>query len=626
MAILIFEELGIEDFDENSLKICCPFHTEDHPSFIWNRKALSFHCFGACGRNYDIIDIYMYKGLTYVEAVQKLFKEAGVVYPFGEHKVRTNRPYRYPTEVVCHNKDRVYEYLSMRKIYKQTVDYLDIREDDDGNIVFNYYDTNDVLTVVKYRPARKVQHGENKNWCQKNADTRPLLYNMNRINVGQPLLITSGELDCAAAIESGWINAVSIPFGDSNTQWVELNFDWLEQFSEIIICPDNDESGYKYAKSIVPRIGSWRCKVVAIPDKCKDLNEVLYRYGKDKVIEIIAQAKDMPVSSVFDLSDIEDIDLDKIEGVYTGFTELDKTLMKLFYGTLTIMSGIPGSGKTSILYQIICDALDQGVNTWLFSRELPEWMSRNWFNYIFAGRRHLNEFTGASGGKYYKVTPQAKREISDYYKGKWYVYRDDCSNKLDDLLSSMTDVVRKYGVKLLILDNLMTIDINSNEQNELQKQTETINRLIQFAMKFDVAVILVAHPRKLQSGSDIGIYDISGTSNIINLAHRTIGLKRVTPAEKRGTLKLNGKGWLSEPIKYDSLVTIIKDRILGRSNTSIGLYYDIPSRRFFSNPEEFGHNYKWDKRVYTEPLPYPIEDDEEEVFGKTGDEEKEKGG
>jgi twinkle protein len=245
--------------------------------------------------------------------------------------------------------------------------------------------------MVKYRPSRKVEHGEAKNWCQENADTCPLLYNMNRINVGQPLLITSGELDCAAAIEAGWINAVSIPLGDGNTHWVEQNFDWLEQFSEIIICPDNDESGSKYCREIVPRLGSWKCKIATVPNDCKDINEALYKHGKEVVLDFIAKAKDTPVPSVNDLSDIEDIDLDKIDGIYTGLKDLDKELMKLFYGTLTIVSGVPGSGKTSFLYQLICQSLDQGINTWLFSRELPEWMSRNWFNYIMAGRRHLNE-------------------------------------------------------------------------------------------------------------------------------------------------------------------------------------------------------------------------------------------
>ena len=52
---------------------------------------------------------------------------------------------------------------------KNVLDYLDIREDPHGNIVFNYYDTNDVLTMVKYRPSKSIDKsaGEIKTWCQK---------------------------------------------------------------------------------------------------------------------------------------------------------------------------------------------------------------------------------------------------------------------------------------------------------------------------------------------------------------------------------------------------------------------------------------------------------------------------
>ena len=39
----------------------------------------------------------------------------------------------------------------------------------------------------------------------------------------------------------------------------------LEQFEEIIVAYDNDESGDKYVKAVVPRLGSWRCKIVNLP-------------------------------------------------------------------------------------------------------------------------------------------------------------------------------------------------------------------------------------------------------------------------------------------------------------------------------------------------------------------------
>ena len=43
---------------------------------------------------------------------------------------------------------------------------------------------------------------------------------MDKVNPGEPLLITEGEFDCLSAIESGFKNAVSIPSGvNSTNEW-----------------------------------------------------------------------------------------------------------------------------------------------------------------------------------------------------------------------------------------------------------------------------------------------------------------------------------------------------------------------------------------------------------------------
>jgi len=121
MAFIIAEELGIEDFDEKNMKSCCPFHQEDTPSFIWNEKSLNFHCFGACGRSYDILDVFMSKGMTYMQAVQKLFDLADIQYPLGEVGVKTRSQYRYPKPEYADSKDRVYAYWGKRGISKGSI-------------------------------------------------------------------------------------------------------------------------------------------------------------------------------------------------------------------------------------------------------------------------------------------------------------------------------------------------------------------------------------------------------------------------------------------------------------------------------------------------------------------------
>lgn len=607
-SYLGYRVVSVEKTDEIAPVYCC--ETSTH-SFALEDFILTGNCFG-CSRNTDIIDAYMHTGLTYLEAVEKLFEEAKMTVPLSEKGVKTKRQYHYPKEEPLNDKEHVYAYLKQRGISKETVDMADVREDAHGNIVFNYYDANDVLCLVKYRPSHKIDKskGEIKCWCQKDADTTPLLFNMNRVNTSQPLLITEGEGDCLAAIESGYTNTVSVPFGANNYSWIEENFDWLEQFDSIIICADNDEAGIKMQKECIFRLGSWRTKFIDIPQyhydaeknskiPMKDLNHVLYYEGKEAVLNLIKNAHEQEVPSVVDVSEVEDIDLDEMDGITTGIKNLDVEIMKLFYGTLTIVSGLPGAGKTSFLSQLMCQSLQQDKPVWMFSRELPCWMQKSWLNYIMAGNHHIKEYSDANDAPFYKVTPTAKDLINKTYSKKWFLYRDDWSNKLEDILSSMEDCVRKYGAKLLILDNLMTIDIGANEDSELTKQTECIAQLIKFAMKYSVAVVLVAHPRKMPRGEDVGIYDISGTSNIINLAHRTIGLRRIDQEKEQSN--------------FNVCLTVIKDRMRGKAGKKINLYYDVPSRRFYTNEKEYNFQYSWDKEQH-EQLTYPHRE-ENEVYG-----------
>lgn len=626
-ALIIAQELDIHDFDEQNLRCCCPFHQEDHASFIYNKKTFSFHCFGACARNYDILDVFIYKGMTYLQACQKLFDLAGVKYSFGELGVKTKHQYKYPKEVPLGDKSKIYSYFKTRCISAKTLDYADVRQDDEGNIVWNYYDTNDVLTMVKYRPSRKVRKGENKCWCQKNADTSNLLFNMNRINVNSPLLICEGEPDCLSAIEAGYTNTVSVPLGSSNYHWIEENWDWLEQFDSIIVCSDNDEAGIKMQKEVVYRLGSWRTKVVEIPPfverengktlPVNDLNEALYFFGKEKVLEFILNAKDSPVPGVVDFSDIQDVDLDQIDGVTTGIKPLDRYLMKLFQGTLNIITGINGAGKSSFINQLICQSLEQDKNVFLFSGELPNFQTKNWLNSVLAGQRHMEE-RHFEDSVYYKVKPEAKKEIEDFYRGRLYIYEDGRSNRMTDLLKTMEDSVRKYGTKLLILDNLTAINLECSDDNKYNKQSELIMQLISFAVKFNVIVLLVVHPHKIDTMRRLNKMDVQGISAIIDLAHRIISLYRVSEKDKQGEPKLNGSGWRIKPVKEDVLIDILKDRMLGFEGRSVGVYYDQPSRRFFTNEADLDRRYSWDKHQHQGGLPFPpvqLNDEEDEVFG-----------
>jgi len=193
---------------------------------------------------------------------------------------------------------------------------------------------------------------------------------MNRINVSQPLLITEGEFDAASAIEAGYFNTVSIPLGAGNFSWIEENFEFLEQFDSIILASDNDKAGEKMRKECIYRLGSWRTKYIEYPEykeladgrkiPIKDMNDTLQAFGAGYVMAMIINAKDTPVDSVVDFADVEDIDISTIDGIETGIKEFDQEMMRLFYGSFTIVTGTNGSGKSSFWVNLLVTRLSKG--------------------------------------------------------------------------------------------------------------------------------------------------------------------------------------------------------------------------------------------------------------------------
>lgn len=610
-AFLMAELLELEDFDEKELKACCPYHREDTPSFLYNKKDMRMHCFG-CGMTVDIVDVLMEKGKTFIEAAKWLCEKAEIDFTCPEQHVKTIPRYKYPHEEPrTYDMTPVYEYLASRGISKKTVDYLDIRSDIGGNIAFHTYDQNDTLTVVNYRKSYKTS--EKKCWFQKDADVADILWNMNRVNNTKPLVVTEGQIDCASVIEAGYLNCVSVLKGCNGMGWIENCWDWLQQFDSIIVFSDGDVPGIKMRNEIINRLGAMKCKYVEIPKELefkdtgrivpvKDANEILQARGKEYLLELINTAKDMPITSVAKLSEIKELNPTEMDGFEVGIKQLDDELMKIFTGGVTLLTGLPSAGKTTFLNQVVLRAMDSGYKTFLFSRELLNGMSKGWFSQVAAGRRNMKAIQLGNGKEFYVVDEEAKKQITTHYDDMFYIYKDEEENSEDKLFESMELCATKKGIRLFLLDNLMTISLNSSSNSDTNKaQTDFMNRLIKFSMKYDVIVLVVTHPRKLQSGADIGLFDIAGSQNIVNLATRTISLKRVSEEQK------NNKS--NKYYGYDVIISVIKDRIFG-STKEIPVYYDKICRRFYSNYEEFDWIYGWDKKPCYGRLHYPINKDE----------------
>lgn len=603
-AFIIAEEKSLREFNEVNLKSFCPFHEENTPSFIWNTKKHYYKCFG-CGATLDIIDHYILDGYSFIEASLKLFKLTNINFHI-ELPIKV-KDYKYPKIEKNTNRKKVEKYLSLRKISLKTIEYADVKEDSKGNIVFEYYDLNKTLVTVKYRPAGKLKKGENKSWCQKDADTSPVLYGMHQIDTSKPLVITEGEIDRLACIEAGYKNAVSIPFGSSSTSWIEFNWEWLEQFDKIIIWSDNDDAGRKMNDTIIPRLGIWRCYVAKGIEK--DINLELFKHGKDAVLKVIEEARDIPITDIIDLADIENYDITNAEGIFTNIKGIDKFLGKFYFGTVDMIVGINGSGKSTIINQIlVAEAIEQGYQTFIFSGELTKQALKSWIDFPIAGKKRIKVVNrGKFQPKGYRIDEKTLELMSNWYKGKVHVYDKEFNIIASELLNKMQELARKYGVKNFVLDNLMMINCSEyNKYNSYEAEVIFVLKLCEFARNFNVVVHLLNHPSKIDSIRRLTKMDVAGMAKLTNLVHYVLAIHRVTEKEKEGTTNLRGESVIA-PIKYDCLIDILKNRPTGHQDKTIGCYFDPASKRFYGDSDNVNRQYSWDN----------TEEEQEEEFIST---------
>ena len=561
----IATDLGLT-FKNN--KCLCFLHSESNPSMSFDNKHKKFKCF-SCGQSYDIFDHYQqYNNITFLEAIKSIISDFNLnIDLFINESER--KPKKPPTIHETYT-DKVKTYCEKRKISKKTLDYIGVKEKE-GCIAFEYRNELGEHIANKYRRTKKAKGP--KMWFEKDTNINTL-FNMDKVDISKPLLITEGEIDCMSAIESGFTNAVSIPSGVNGTnEWLTTNWTFLEQFEEVIIWFDNDDPGKKGSKEVSNRLSNNSVKVVNC-DTYNDINELLYYEGKESVLKWIEKAK-MPVLegvTTFDL--VEDFNIYEAEKLKTGIYAIDNVIIGMVFGSLNVFSGRNGAGKSTILNQIyVGEPIRQGYKVFIFSGELVGGNVKEWLVSTLANEKDFLEFTSKDGYKYKRVGSSNRKDIIDKIKDKVFLYDSD-DYDIDKILSKMEILAKRFGVKIFNIDNLMMIE--ANEKDEYKAQTNIVKKLKNFAKKYNVIVNLVAHPRKSQN-SDINKDDVSGSANITNVADYITTIER----------KFNEDG--TDDV---TKLSILKNRHTGK-NVAVELKYDNVRHRFYSSSEmiELNTNY-----------------------------------
>lgn len=281
------------------------------------------------------------------------------------------------------------------------------------------------------------------------------------------------------------------------------------------------------------------------------------------------------------MSSIQKIDLSQLEGVKTGFVELDRSIVQLNMSEVTLLSGSNSSGKSSWLNTLILNIIQQGVSCALWSGELRPDILKTWVQMVAAGKNNLRQSTYGDG-KYYVPNNVAER-IDQWLDGKFFLYNNEYGNTWEQIFHDMRELL-KVGVKVFALDNLFSLNIDLLEGDKNNKQRELILQIKDFAKKNQVHIILVAHPRKVMNF--LRKNDISGSSDLTNAVDNVFIIHRVNNDFFRAGAEFFGQTTIQRFQGYGNVVEVAKNRMYGIVDLMVGMHYEIESRRFKNTPDE----------------------------------------
>lgn len=460
--------------------------------------------------------------------------------------------------------------------------------DPNGNILIFPFIDGGRLVGEKYREI-----GEKKFWQREGG--RRTFWNADILDDPaleqgrQALIITEGEPDALAAIDSGFPFTVSVPDGapavpdgrspdeldpidpdreaTGKFEFMWHNRDRLKRIKRFIIAVDSDPPGQRLAAELVRRLSAARCLFVAYPEGCKDLNDVLFKHGAEAVARVVNGARPYPVRGLYRLSEYPQ--LPAVTTFSSGWPMVDRHL-RLFAGEFMVVTGIPGHGKSTWVLNLTANLAERYQWTiGVFSPEMPTVPHlRDKLRRIRLRRNPID------------LDWQATAE-ADAWIDRAFVFidsdptgREDDDFDLDWILEKAGDAVLRDGIAVLIIDPWNEVE-HARGKNE--SMTDYIGRSIRalkrFARLYNVIVIVVSHPTK-----DVGkegkarpvtLYDIEGSAHWFNKCDHGVVVDRPDAALDETVIRL-------AKVRFEE--TGEKGAVRLRFDRETGRYYPLDQR------------------------------------------------
>lgn len=410
-----------------------------------------------------------------------------------------------------------------------------------------------------------------------------ILYGLDDIAEGKPLIWVEGEADKLALETAGYLNVVSVPNGApaENSKNYENLFSYLDTSHEEIgkvkkhiIAVDSDDPGRRLEDELARRLGVDICLRTRWPDGCKDANDVLIKHGSEDLRWYIDNAEEFPIDDALDPEETKD-DVQRFffkgheRGISTGWKILDR-YYTVKPGQFTAVTGIPSSGKSNWLDHLIVNLAKN--HDWKIAVFSPEQMPVE-----EQAAALLEKYIGLPFHAGYKTRmTEMDLDLAMEWLQKHFVFilpgarwrsTDEEKWTLDRILATAAKLCVRRGIHGLVIDPWNELEPHRpNGTTETDYIGMSLQRIKRFARTHKIHIWVVVHPTKLARDKNgeypvPTLYDCAGSSNWRNKCDNGICIWR----------DLNGPDTAEVQIHVQK----IRYRSVGERGMA-KLYYDKP--------------------------------------------------
>jgi twinkle protein len=509
----------------------CPYCGREKYKFGISEEKGLFQCFsGSCRKTGQVSQLY------------EKYNE--------EYNLKFKNPKSDMLQYARPTNNAIIEYFKTRGISEKTIkqNFFDVMSTINKEISFIYRKKFEVHSV-------KIRNIKEKKFTGRKYKEFTL-WKLDYCDTDLPLIIVEGEIDQLSFEEQGINNVVSVPSGANSLEWIDTDFEEIEKFKTIILGLDNDKAGIECAKKIIKRLPDEAEIKIINYGNYKDANEIhLSGNNLQSYIECSKVIDEDYRIKMFEIQEGNEIRFS------TGIPALNRKTGGIRTGELNIWTGKAGSGKSSILNQVMLNVMNSNNKCLIYTPELADGQYKEW-----TCRQLLTKSEGCFDKKYCDIRERDIFTIKKHISEKMSLWVDkhliNISNnkKLSDkeILRIIKREIKKNNIKFIVIDNLMKVIFEEeNATNELKLHKDFINKLSELCKLYNISINLVAHPKK-HNELEPDQYDIAGTANIPNLVDNIFYVRRIKKTDFEKDLKNKEEEYNAKGIK--TLIMLLKSR------------------------------------------------------------------